>query len=277
MENLAALFGLVPCGFGTIPCDICDLWGLANSLLFFMVFTLALPILVLAILIGGFYWMTSAGNQERIGKGKKILTSSIFGIFIAFGGWLIVDTIIKTFANDGVFIGAWNRMPICPEPIVTAPPVVKPPIGPPPTQSTCKDCKDISVPTKSGACAGGQICKVNTVLNDRLLVLNQSVLKDNKINFWQATEAWPPTISHQDPCHQNGTCVDANLVGINQGNIQQVSYFVKKANEAGLKAVYEVSDQKKADALITSGVPKDNVLVLKPNQITGEHFSIYLK
>lgn len=122
MENW--IIRLVPCS----QCTICDLWILADNIINFLIFKMALPILVLAILIGGFVWMTSAGNPERIGKGKKILTSSIVGIFIAFGGWLIVDTIIKTFANEGAFAGAWNKIQECPAPIVAAPPVVKPPI-----------------------------------------------------------------------------------------------------------------------------------------------------
>lgn len=276
MENW--IIRLVPCS----QCNICHLWILADNIINFLIFKMALPILVLAILIGGFFWMTSAGNPERIKKGKNILTSSIVGIFIAFGGWLIVDTIIKTFADtDRAFVGAWNEIKECPAPIVTAPPVVKPPVtGTPPTQNKCKDCANLSVPAKPGSCSKsgeGQTCQVNTVLNDRLVALNQKIINDGKLGYWHVTESWPPTQTHQDPCHQGGTCVDGNLLGSAKGNAKDIKYFVETAKNQGLKAVYEVSDQKRADALITSGVPKDNVLVLKPNQITGEHFSIYLK
>src|SRR3989339_1820231 len=45
-------------------------------------------IAVCIVLYGGFMWMTSAGNEERLGKSKKILTSGLIGLIIilmAFG------------------------------------------------------------------------------------------------------------------------------------------------------------------------------------------------
>src|SRR3989339_1064900 len=45
-------------------------------------------IAVCIVLYGGFMWMTSAGNEERLGKAKKILTSGLIGLIIilmAFG------------------------------------------------------------------------------------------------------------------------------------------------------------------------------------------------
>lgn len=48
-----------------------------------------LGILALAIVLyGGFVWMTSAGNPEKIDKAKKILTNGLIGLIIiifAFG------------------------------------------------------------------------------------------------------------------------------------------------------------------------------------------------
>lgn len=273
--------GLVPwtCA-NLIPCNICDLWVLADNIIRFLVFTLALPILVLALIIGGIVWMTSAGNPTRIEKGKNILTSSIIGVFIAFGGWLIVDTIITTFANNGVLTAPWNQIKECPKPIVSEPPVVKPPIGPPPTQNQCPGCVPIgNYPVKPKSCKDtgvGQTCQVNTVLSQQLAQLNESILTgpDKKIVFWQVTETWPPTITHQNQCHQAATCVDANLIG-NQNNAKaaDVKYFIEKARNNGLKAVYETKSQTKYNELVSAGVSKDNLLRL--DAITAEHFSIY--
>lgn len=127
---------LVPCGSEFVPCTPCHLWLLANRIISFLLFQLATPILVVALLVGGFVWLTSSGNPAQIEKGKKILTSSVLGIFIAFGAWLIVNSIIQTLAEGKAIIN-WNEMEACPAPIVTPPPTggpsdgggIKPPTG----------------------------------------------------------------------------------------------------------------------------------------------------
>ncbi|KKS96792.1 hypothetical protein A3B05_00775 [Candidatus Giovannonibacteria bacterium RIFCSPLOWO2_01_FULL_43_160] len=111
---------LVPCGTQFIPCTPCHLWLLSSRIVSFLLFQLATPILVIALLAGGIVWLTSSGNPAQIEKGKKILTSSIVGIFIAFGGWLIVNSIIQTLA-EGKGIISWNEMEQCPVAIQTAP------------------------------------------------------------------------------------------------------------------------------------------------------------
>ena len=116
---------LVPCGTEFVPCTPCHLYMLADRIIDFILKGLALPILALAFLIGGVVWLTSSGNPAQIEKGKKILTSSVIGIFIAFGGWLIVDTIIVTLGTktefkvgENITIGwAWNTIDECPAPV----------------------------------------------------------------------------------------------------------------------------------------------------------------
>jgi len=115
--------GLVPCGYGSLPaCTPCHLFVLADFIVSFIFEMLALPILVVALLAGGVIWATAAGSTEKITQGRKIITGSIIGIFIAFGGWLIVDTIIKTLGSgEGQLKWAWNEIGACPEAIVPPP------------------------------------------------------------------------------------------------------------------------------------------------------------
>ena len=65
------LYGLVPCIYNCTPCD---LWILANNIVFFLTFYLATPVLVVALLAGGLVLLSSSGNPERIKKGKNIIT-----------------------------------------------------------------------------------------------------------------------------------------------------------------------------------------------------------
>lgn len=54
---------------------------------------------VIFILIGGFMWMTAAGNEEKIEKAKKILTAAIIGLIIILAAWGISLYAISTFTE----------------------------------------------------------------------------------------------------------------------------------------------------------------------------------
>lgn len=49
-----------------------------------------------AFVYGGFIWVTSGGNSDRITKGKQILTGAVIGVIIVLGAWLIVDFVLET-------------------------------------------------------------------------------------------------------------------------------------------------------------------------------------
>ncbi|MCD4705792.1 pilin [bacterium] len=43
---------------------------------------------------GGFQWMLSGGNQEKVTKGKNILTWAFFGLLIIFSSYVILRFIL---------------------------------------------------------------------------------------------------------------------------------------------------------------------------------------
>jgi hypothetical protein len=49
------------------------------------------------VLYGGFVWMTSGGNEEKITRAKKILTNGLIGLIIIVLAFSIVQYIINTF------------------------------------------------------------------------------------------------------------------------------------------------------------------------------------
>ena len=51
------------------------------------------------ILIGGFQWMTAAGNEEKVEKAKKIISAAIVGLIIILLAWAIVNFVIGTTSN----------------------------------------------------------------------------------------------------------------------------------------------------------------------------------
>ena len=52
-------------------------------------------IAIVIILYGGFVWLTSAGNEEKVGQAKKIITSGIIGLIIIFVSYAIAEFVIS--------------------------------------------------------------------------------------------------------------------------------------------------------------------------------------
>jgi len=49
------------------------------------------------IIIGGFTWATSGGDETKIDKGKAILTQTILGLVVAFTSYLLVTFVLSFF------------------------------------------------------------------------------------------------------------------------------------------------------------------------------------
>ena len=47
-------------------------------------------IAVVMIIWGGFTWMTSAGNEERVRKAKDVLKAAIIGMIVVLISWVLV-------------------------------------------------------------------------------------------------------------------------------------------------------------------------------------------
>ena len=51
--------------------------------------------------LGGYYYMTAAGNGERTEKGVEMIWSSIIGLALLFGAYLLLNTINPDLVNFG--------------------------------------------------------------------------------------------------------------------------------------------------------------------------------
>ncbi|USN53418.1 MAG: hypothetical protein H6760_04665 [Candidatus Nomurabacteria bacterium] len=56
-------------------------------------------IAVVMIIIGGFQWMTAGGNDEKVEKAKKIISSAVVGLIIVLLAWAIVVFVANTTSN----------------------------------------------------------------------------------------------------------------------------------------------------------------------------------
>ncbi len=89
-----------PCASGTggLPCD--------TSISSFIIkiiniaLTVAGLIAVLFLIVGGFRYITSAGNEETAEQAKKIITNSIIGIVVIILSFVIVRVISNALINQ---------------------------------------------------------------------------------------------------------------------------------------------------------------------------------
>lgn len=80
-------------------CSICDFLTLLDNLIKFLA-SLAPFIVMVFIAWGGLKIIMSGGNMARIGEGRKIISTALWGLAIVIGAWLIISTIFHIFTGE---------------------------------------------------------------------------------------------------------------------------------------------------------------------------------
>lgn len=59
-------------------------------------------------IIGGFFWITSAGNDEKVKRGKDIIIWASFGLALIFFSYALVTFLLGALAGSGSGGGGQN-------------------------------------------------------------------------------------------------------------------------------------------------------------------------
>jgi len=54
---------------------------------------------VVMIIIGGFMWMTSVGDEEKLMRAKRVISSAVVGLVIIIIAWAVVSFVARTALN----------------------------------------------------------------------------------------------------------------------------------------------------------------------------------
>lgn len=100
----SAYKGIVTCDGP--DCTIQDFFEMLVRIYDFIVRTVAVPLAVIALVVGGIFIMISAGNPAIFGKGKEIIKWAIIGLVLTFCSYLIVDFIMRAIG----FTGNWSSI-----------------------------------------------------------------------------------------------------------------------------------------------------------------------
>ncbi|MSR70956.1 lytic transglycosylase domain-containing protein [Candidatus Kaiserbacteria bacterium] len=99
--------GLVGCN-SAATCGLCAFTSLFQNIINFLI-GLTVPLSALLFAWAGILYFTSVGSPERTGKAKKIFFTVAIGLIIAMGGWLGIQTLLKTVLAPG-FYQDWNTI-----------------------------------------------------------------------------------------------------------------------------------------------------------------------
>ena len=64
-----------------------------------VVLTLLGIVAVLIVLLGGFKWMTAAGNEDKVSEAKKLLGAGVIGLVIILAAWGITSFVLTELMN----------------------------------------------------------------------------------------------------------------------------------------------------------------------------------
>lgn len=235
------------------------------------VYNLALVIIVLSavfmVSIGGFLYLTSAGNTSSAETAKHVITDALLGLVIALIAWLLLNAINPDLVNVSI-----NGLSAVPAP--SAGPIPTPTPGACPSPNTTATCCPANSQIPCQACSG---CSEISGVTNKGCGLGKCFLETNLLNKiktitgvtgWRITESWPPTVKHLSSCHQNGTCADLNNSGgdTSQGTIKA---YYDAFRAAGLNVLYESKD---CSIYIANGVTNCKSY---PTMTNGSSFHVY--
>jgi len=217
-------------------------------------------IAAIVLMLGGLTWMTSAGSSTRVTEAKAWIGASLAGLLIAFSSFLILEQINPALVKFKPL--KIQRVTTSKTATSTGVAILK-----------CEDCVELSdygVQLKPN-----QGSQVTRGFAEKLAEVERKCP-----NIWRVTEAYPPTVKHNNKCHKRGTCVDANLkVGFN--NYKNVRKLYNCFKSVGLSRDYEVDKAAVKKGELPCGsynnfLSSDCLPITVTNSATfAPHFSVY--
>jgi hypothetical protein len=110
-QTYDASTGIVPCGKeadGSDACTIADFFKMLAIIYDFIVKWIATPLAIISLTVGGILMMMSAGNPNLMTLGKKIFYAAVIGLFLVFGSWVIINTIVTILGYNLNGNTDWN-------------------------------------------------------------------------------------------------------------------------------------------------------------------------
>ena len=89
-------------------CTLCDLLQLAANIIYWML-NISVVLAGLFFAWGAILILTARDSEEQVSEGKKVMTTAVTGILIAFTAWLILGTLIQVITGSPSKL-PWNQI-----------------------------------------------------------------------------------------------------------------------------------------------------------------------
>ncbi len=93
--------GQVVNGVMAKPCNFGSLMTLANTVINFLLFVIAAPLMALILVYAGWLYISDAGSEKNITKAKDAMKKGLIGFVLALAAWLIIHTIMISLGFNG--------------------------------------------------------------------------------------------------------------------------------------------------------------------------------
>ncbi len=282
-QNPSQTFGgLVPCGRSdslSDQCQFCHLIELIQRVINFIIVFLAAPIATLLIAFAGIKLVTQADNESSRTEAKQLLKDILVGFLWILLAWSAVIAVLNILVKDKPQGAESNWFKIkCFDNYKPAEFDFRTAQGGglsnvPVRPQDCTNCVALpsGIPTNGNACqgqGGGASCQIS-----QNIIPNLSAMwgdsRASEIGL-RASELWPPVVTHSDPCHRAGTCIDASLTVKTAENIKIAQEI---ARNSGMRAQYEVATNERLNELRNQGIT--DIIVVNRTPPISEHFSVY--
>lgn len=230
---------------------------------------------VLMIMFGGMKYLTASSGMAKT-SGKETIRKALIGFGLTIIAWAILNTVNPQLTDLKLELKGLKVGGQAPGGIIGT--------STPPLPSVCQNCIAVpsSLPQKRPApsnppppgygCAAPGPCVVNKDLIPKLTALNYE-LKEKHIT-WEITEMYPPTVEHKDPCHSNGTCVDAKLIAVTTNRL--IQFLTAIELYLGTNYTYEVCGARLNSLRNNQQLAKFKNKFSCPSTTTGESVHIEL-
>ena len=110
----ADLLPLVQCGgAGQDACTFCSFFDMVSRIIQFIITRIVPVVATLMLVIGGVYFFFAGANPGMLETGKKIITSTIWGLVIIFAAFLIIGTILSAIGlaswTENIYKNWWDK------------------------------------------------------------------------------------------------------------------------------------------------------------------------
>lgn len=160
-------------------------------------------IVLSCFVLGGFFWIASAGNQKMVDKGKGLISGAVIGLIIMFSAYTLVLLAVRTLVGSDVYA-----------PAATGPTAGTPKGPKPPNKSITKGTisKMPLMVTKTGLCeklSGTPCQKVNSCATP--YAITDACGTDNVSDGGQECCMPVKVPAQTSPCGKmGGTCQDSS-------------------------------------------------------------------